>query len=61
MKEHKFKLIYMEPPIKPYPDKLGDIHEFKSTDFDSAYDYAKEYIKDKKKGTIILMLAQMTR
>jgi hypothetical protein len=63
----EFRLFYMEPPILPAPKKTPQIHEFTtmgeqgSEQFDYAYGRAKEYIKTKKDGTQILMLAQMNR
>ena len=60
MKEYKYRLFYMEPPIDI--DKIPEKFEFEGSSFEWAYQHSKTWIKENKiEGTIILMVAQLDR
>jgi hypothetical protein len=66
VKIHKFRLLYMEPPVVIDPKRTPKQYEFTLANsgvniFDDAYDYAKGFIKKQIEGTQLLFLAQLTR
>lgn len=58
-RQYKYRLFYMSPPISM--NIKPNIHHFKASDWDSANDKAKQFIKDYPAVTVILMLAQLDR
>ncbi len=57
---YNFRLFYMEPPINQ--EKKPEILEFEAPNFEDAYTFCKEWVKDNRiEGTQILSLSQLNR
>lgn len=56
-KKYKYRLYHGKPTIPV--GQAPDIYDFNATDFDTAYKDAVKFLKNKKPGTMFIMLANM--